>query len=116
MLSYANLGLGDRPAALKEARIAAAMNPKDPQSRKLLARLLDASGDQAHAIAEYKQCLLLDDEDAQTHCDLAAALADVGNLSEAIVHYSRALQINPDLSAAQEGLVRAQRQLQRGRP
>jgi tetratricopeptide (TPR) repeat protein len=115
MLSYANLGLGNLPEALKQARIAAAMGPKDLQANKLLARLLDASGDQAGAISRYEQCLSLDDEDAQTHCDLAAALADMGNLPAAIAHYRIALQIDPHLSAAQEGLARAQRQLQRGR-
>jgi len=114
-LSYANLGLGNRPQALKQARIAVALDPNDPLARKLLARLLDASGDQAEAIAQYEQCLMLDADDAQVHCDMAAALADLGNLPDAIAHYQRALQIDPYLSAAQEGLARAQRQMQRGR-
>jgi protein O-mannosyl-transferase len=113
-LSYANLGLGNRPEALKQARISVSLDPKDPLGRKLLARLLDASGDQAGAIAQYEQCLLLDADDAQVHCDMAAALADMGNLPDAIAHYQRALEIDPGLSAAQDGLAHAQRQMHGG--
>ncbi len=112
--SYANLGMGNRPEALKQVRIAVALDPNDPLARKLLARLLDASGDQAGAIVQYQQYLRLDADDAQVHCDMAAALADMGNLPEAIAHYQRALQIDPQLSAAQDGLAHARRQLHGG--
>jgi superkiller protein 3 len=108
--------LGDRPAAIRELRRAEALNPDDPSVHRLLGRALDDDGNLAAAIVQYDQYLRLDADNAQVHCDLGSALADVGNLPEAIVHYRRALQIDPHLSAAQEGLRRAQQQLQRGRP
>ena len=38
-----------------------------------------------------------------------AALADTGNLPAAIEHYKNALRIDPNLSAAQQGLAQALR-------
>jgi Flp pilus assembly protein TadD len=110
-LGCAWLALGDRAAAVRELRRDVELDPNDLSGHRLLGRALDDSGDLAGAIMQYNQYLSLDADDAQVHCDLAAALADIGNLPEAIAHYRCALQLDPHLSAVQEGLARAQRQM-----
>jgi Flp pilus assembly protein TadD len=45
-------------------------------------------------------------DDAPAHCHLADALAQLGDIDNAIAHYRQALEIDPNLAPAQQGLER----------
>jgi tetratricopeptide (TPR) repeat protein len=42
------------------------------------------------------------------HCNMGTVLEQAGKVQEAIGHYQQALRINPDLTAAKNGLARLQ--------
>ena len=119
-LSQVYRGLGDREAAVREARLAAKLTDSiainDPihyrmhqESVSSLAELDRAmaaaqAGDHARAEAIYRQLIELRPDDADMHARLGDTLARQNKMQTAKEQYLAALQINPRIASAFYGL------------
>jgi tetratricopeptide (TPR) repeat protein len=82
---------GDRPEALREARIAIADDPGNPALRILFANLLVQNEQWQEAIAECKEQLRMRPEHAHPRLSLGDAYYGVGDLNAAIASYEVAI-------------------------
>jgi Flp pilus assembly protein TadD len=85
-------------------RVAIADQPGFAQAQANLGALLARLGQFDAAISEERSALAIHSEDPIAHTDLANALFETGHLDEAEVHYRAALDAEPNLASARQGL------------
>jgi protein O-mannosyl-transferase len=93
--------------------------PNDPPTLLKLARLLDRMGRHQEAIARYRAYSAANPDDANALVSLGLLLGLTGQFDEAIQVFTKALAIDPELSAARDGLhmaIVAKRQAAASRP
>jgi protein O-mannosyl-transferase len=91
--------------ALEHERLAVRYEPDWAVFRRKLGYLLLAR-DRRAALAEFRKEVELEPRSAQSHCDLGYALEALGDGTAAAGEYGKALQIDPQLADAKEGLAR----------
>lgn len=82
--------------ALAEYKKIAELDPKDPESFSMLARLYRASHDEAAAEAAYRKLLEIDSTSEEALTGLAAVYSDKGDLKNAIGMLKRAVEKDPN--------------------
>jgi 4-amino-4-deoxy-L-arabinose transferase-like glycosyltransferase len=90
--------------AIMSYRVAIADQPGFAQAHANLGALLARLGQFDAAISEERSALAIHSEDPIAHTDLANALFETGHLDEAEVHYRAALDAEPNLASARQGL------------
>lgn len=108
------LAIGDNRAALTAAQTAAAALPTDAQVQDALGRALLASGDRQQALSTWRALVVQQPRLPQPHLRLAELLAADRKFDEAERSLRRALELQPNLTAADAALV--QLAVQRGQP
>jgi 4-amino-4-deoxy-L-arabinose transferase-like glycosyltransferase len=90
--------------AITSYRVAIADQPGFAQAHANLGALLARLGQFDAAISEERSALAVHSDDPIAHTDLANALFETGHLDEAEVHYRAALDAEPNLASARQGL------------
>jgi tetratricopeptide (TPR) repeat protein len=90
--------------AIMSYRVAIADQPGFAQAHANLGALLARLGQFDAAINEERSALAVHADDPIAHTDLANALFETGRLDEAEVHYRAALDAEPNLASARQGL------------
>ena len=91
---------GSDDDALTLARTLVARRPEDDDARRLLASLLDASGELEEAARQYGLVLRARPDDALVHLDLGIVHRRREDFDRALEHYGRALSLAPELAVA----------------
>ena len=103
---------GAADEALDAARVAAAAQPQDPATQRLLAMALRLSGDSAGALATIDHAITLAPEDADLHLARAGLLLQERQLDEAQAALARSVGLDPNQFPAY--IVQAQLAIGRG--
>jgi tetratricopeptide (TPR) repeat protein len=104
-LGNALLEAGQTDEAIRQLRVALALNPASAEARNDLGNALAGTpGGLDSATAEYRRAIAIDPAFAEPHNNLGVALARSGRLAEAVEEFRAALRIRPDYASARKNL------------
>lgn len=103
-LGLAYLGKGDYPKALEELRAVAVMNPRKPEVRLSIGRVLFAMGNSEQAIVEYNKALEIYRDYGAAYYYLGQALLKLNELDAARAAFKDAVRHIPDTELGRAAL------------
>jgi hypothetical protein len=98
---------GELDSAIREYKMALAIEPNYPETHNNLGLALAGTGNRDAALKEFQIAIALNPNYSQAHNNLGVTLAGMGNLDAAIREYQAAITINPNDSDARDNMRNA---------